>query len=944
MKNRLFVRIVCVVMASMLIFSVGIVAATSFTASAARLTDEVASGASGGTISDDYVNLRSGAGTDYSVITCMRINTEFTLVSSSLYNTNWYKIKLADGTTGYVHKDYVKIDAAQTGYVCDDSVNLRSGAGTSYSVVECMRINTKFTFVSASLYNSNWYYIELADGKKGYVYKDYVKKDSSAAVTLDNSSLILGVGDSYTLNVETASSSSQTCTWSSSNTSVAAVTSAGKVTAKKTGTATITVKLSGGASASCSLTVKSAPSSVKLSLSSLKLGVGETYIVSESTNSGSYAKNFTWSSSNSSVAAVEKTSSNKAKITAKKEGTTKITVKTYNGKTASCNLTVYSAPSGVSLSQTSVTLDEGKSCEIYEYTNSGSYSKNFTWSSSDASVAKVEKTTANRAKITAVGAGTAAITIKTYNGKTAACTVTVKASPDSVKLSQSSASLYTGNQLILKATASGSVSWSSSNTSVATVSDGIVTAKSAGTATITAKRGAVSASCKITVKSGSNVSISNSSVSIRWGKSVRLTSNSSVSWSSSDAGVATVNNGIVDTKGKGKAVITAYTSSGAATCLLTVNGRDNVRFCYASPNCAPLNSTVTFKAVTDSDRAAVRFVVTNGSTSYTVEATSKTKDGDNYIWSGSRALTKSGKWSVKAYAKYKTSNEYLTTAVNGEGEVFVTSSSDKTEAVCAERRASDEVIDLIADYEGFLSSVTADSITSDPTLGYGKVVTSGEQFYNNLTKNEAYAYLCQTVNSGGYTTRTNDFLLNNQIKFNQRQFDALVCFTYNVGSGVFANDSTIQSVLLNTGSGGAVAAGKSGFVNADDVNLRSGAGTDHSVLVCMDKNTAFTFVDGKVYNTNWYKIKLSNGVTGYIYKTYASVSGSSRSLNNTDRQEFLDAFLPYHHAAGSCYWGLLYRRIDEAEVFFYGDYERDGQYNYNNFKFTCHSNPSFGIG
>ena len=36
-------------------------------------------------------------------------------------------------------------------------------------------------------------------------------------------------------------------------------------------------------------------------------------------------------------------------------------------------------------------------------------------------------------------------------------------------------------------------------------------------------------------------------------------------------------------------------------------------------------------------------------------------------------------------------------------------------------------------------------------------------------------------------------------------------------------------------------------------------------------------------------------------------------------------FLQYHHAAGSCYWGLLYRRIDEMEIFFYGDYARDGQ-------------------
>ena len=719
MKQKIFIRIISIVLAAVLLLSVVFVAVTSLSANAALLSDESqttgaqiepdesigasSSGNASGYINADYVNLRSGAGTNYSVVICMRKNTKFTFVSTTLYNKNWYKIKLNDGKTGYVHKDYAKKDSVSTtnppssssatGYVTDDYVNLRSGAGTNYSVITCMRKNTKFTFVSTSLYSTNWYKIKLNDGKTGYVHKDYVKKDS-------------------------VSTTNPPATQPSTNPSVQPTT----------------------------------------------------------------------------------------------------------------------AP-----------VSTGK-----------------------------------------------------------------------ISLSETSKTIYKGNVYALTAVCSGSVSWSSSDKNVATVSGGVVTAKENGTATITAKSGSNSASCKITVKTGSYVHISNANVSMRWGKSIRLRSNTSgVKWSSSNNKIATVNNGIVDTKGKGKATITAYTSSGAATCLIDVIGRDNIRFCYASPNSAPLNSTVTFKAVTDTDRNAVRFVVSNGSTSYTVEANKKTKDGNNYIWTGSKAISKSGKWTVKAYAKYKTSTQYLTTPVNGEGEVFVTTSSDKTTTVCSERRASDEVINLIANYEGFLSSVTADSITSDPTLGYGKVVTVGEQFYNNLTKNEAYAYLCQTVNSGGY----------------------------NVGAGVIYNDSEIQSVLLNTaGAGSSADAGKAGYVNSDGVNLRSGAGTNYSVLTCMSANTKFTFVDGKVYNSNWYKIKLSNGTTGYIYKTYVSVSGGSRDLNNINKQDYLDAFLQYHHAAGSCYWGLLYRRIDEAEVFFYGDYDRDGEYNYNHFSFACYANKNFKIG
>lgn len=513
------------------------------------------------------------------------------------------------------------------------------------------------------------------------------------------------------------------------------------------------------------------------------------------------------------------------------------------------------------------------------------------------------------------------------------------------KLISSSETIYKGNKLALLSSATGKVSWKSSDSSVASVdSNGVVTANSAGSATITASCDGSSSSCRITVSSGYSVHISSSQISdMRRGKSVLLRSNTSgVSWKSSNPEIATVENGIVDTKATGWVTITAYTSGGAATCLINVIGRDNIRFAYANPNSAPKNSKVYFKAITDTDRVGVRFVVSKGSQTFTVYADEKIRDGDTYVWYANKVMTEAGLWSVKAYSKYVSSSDYLTTPGNGECDLLVTNSTDTKTTVTGDRRASDEVIDVIADYEGYLPKVTADVLTSDPTLGYGKVVTTNEQFYNNLTKREAYAYLCQTVNKGGYTTKTNSFLNNNGVKFNQQQFDALVCFAYNVGASAIANDSLLQDVLLNTGSGASVVAGGSGYVNASSVNLRSGAGTGYSIVTCMDSGTKFTFVDGTTYNSNWYKIKLSNGTVGYIYKTYASPSGGSRDLNNTSQSAFIKNFLQYHHAAG-CQWGLLYRRIDEAEMFFYGDYVRDGRSNKYGFSFTCSHNSSFYI-
>ncbi len=806
-KQKMFVRIVCIVLVVLMAVSVGAVAITAFSANAAQTTEEVSAGISAGAsgyINASDVNLRSGAGTNYSVVTCMAKNTKFTFVDGKLYNSKWYKIKLTSNSkTGYVTKEYVAVSSSTTtssvtGYVSDDYVNLRSGAGTNYSVVDCLRKNTKLTFVSTSLYNSAWYKVKVTStSKTGYIKKDYVKMDSSTQPTTQptaSASTVSGyVSDDYV---------------------------------------------------------------------NLRSGAGTSYSVVECMRVNT---KFTF-----------------------------VSTKLYNSDWYNIKLTSNS--------------------------KTGYVKKDYVKMNSQTQPTATQPATTQP-------------------------TTTKPSTGSSVKLSVSSKSIFTGNRFAITATGSGSVSWSSSNTSVATVdSRGVVTAKSAGSATITAKSGSHSASCKITVKSGSSVNISNSNVNLPWQKSMLLKSSTSgVTWSSSNTKIATVKNGVVDTVGKGYVTITASTSYGAATCLIHVMPRESVRFCYASPNSAPLNSSVSFKAITDTDRVGVYFVVTNGSTSYKVTATSKVKDGNSYIWTGTQKLSKSGKWSVKAYSKFKTEAEYYTTTGGGEGEVFVTSTTDKTTTACAERRASDEVIKLIANYEGFLSSVTADSITTDPTLGYGKVVISGEQFYNNITSNQAYAYLCQTVNKGGYTTTTNSYLVNNGIKFNQRQFDALVCFAYNVGSGVFYNDSELQSVLLNTGSSGTIKAGASGTVTGSDVNLRSGAGTSYSVLACMSSGTKLTFVDGKLYNTNWYKVKLSSGTTGYVHKDYVSASGGSRDLNNVNKQNLINALLQYHHAAGSCYWGLLYRRIDEVETFLYGDYDRDGQYNYNNFHFSCYSNPSFYI-
>lgn len=173
--------------------------------------------------------------------------------------------------------------------------------------------------------------------------------------------------------------------------------------------------------------------------------------------------------------------------------------------------------SRVSLDRTSLTLAVGNSTTLTATVSpSNASDKTVTWSSSNTSVATVSNGT-----VKAVAAGTATITAMA-GSKTATCKITVEVPVSSVSLNYSSLTLTEGDSFTLTATVSPSnatnktVTWSSSNTSVATVSNGTVKAVSAGTATITAKAGDKTATCTVTVKKKSGPEAVDLGLSVKW--------------------------------------------------------------------------------------------------------------------------------------------------------------------------------------------------------------------------------------------------------------------------------------------------------------------------------------------------------------------------------------------------------------------------------------------
>ena len=245
--------------------------------------------------------------------------------------------------------------------------------------------------------------------------------------------------------------------------------------------------------------------SVSISQSSAEMEIGETLSLKAtvSPSNASY-DGIIWTSTKPQVASV----SASGLVSAISEGNTTITV-TAGGKAASCSVTVvkgFVAVSAISLNKTSLELVEDDT-ETLTATVSpdDATDKTVSWTSSNEDVAKVKDGT-----VTAIKEGNANITAKAGD-KTATCSVLVRAkhiAVTGVGISQRNLQMEIGETqtltiTVLPANATDkSVSWKSSNSSVATVSSsGEVTAKSAGSATITVttKDGGKTATCSVEV-------------------------------------------------------------------------------------------------------------------------------------------------------------------------------------------------------------------------------------------------------------------------------------------------------------------------------------------------------------------------------------------------------------------------------------------------------------
>ena len=409
-------------------------------------------------------------------------------------------------------------------------------------------------------------------------------------IALDKSSITLGVGHSetikYTLNEELNSSN---IVWKSSNEKVAIVQN-GKITAITEGTAIITASINGNNS-TCKVVVSSEYipiTGIGLNKSRLNLVIGTTEtLIKNISPSNATNQDVTWHSSNSDVATINSS----GQITAKKVGSTTITVTTSNGYRTTCKVTVIDTISlkGIKLNKTNITIKEHATDILsISYNPSNATNKNIKWQSSNTNVATIDSS----GKVTGIRPGTTIIkVISNDGGHVASCKVTVEAlskKVSSVSLDKSELNLVVGSETSLKATIepeyaeNKKITWTSGDENIVTVENGVIKAISPGTAEIKVitEDEAKEAICKVTVVAPPVTKISFSetekTVYVSSQTQLKITKEPANSifenaiWTSSDEKVAIVTNGIVKAMSIGKTTITVSNEEKSLTASIEI--------------------------------------------------------------------------------------------------------------------------------------------------------------------------------------------------------------------------------------------------------------------------------------------------------------------------------------------------------------------------------------
>ena len=542
---------------------------------------------------------------------------------------------------------------------------------------------------------------------------------------------------------------------------------------------------------------------------------------------------------------------------------------------------------------------------------------NAVWFSSAPSVASVDAS----GRVTAHSAGTAVV----YAAESGSSSVyehwiievSGEAQTGSLALDLRVTALQTGASTTLKAEttgdASGTIQWRSSDPSVVTVTDGVLKARSSGSAMIYAEsgNGRYTASCMVYVLDPT-LSLPLSKSTLPEGKTLYNYKKSALPteliWTTSDASVAVVRKGFIEAVGEGTATIAAVTRTGAAAyCTITVTAPEPVTAAYLESNNPKAGAATELVLITNPlyDNFTVALKNASGTTVRTLQVnaenatfTPKEADGRKVnIWRIPLTFDSAGKYAVDCGSySFDTYVSPDTVVEKSDNPQYVTTAALNLRA----GPGIDSELFLTIPYSTLLT--VEELITADPTMYWGKVT------YNGITGYVCMDYMsrCNGELRNWYaSTELLQFLTQYEGYFSSLYYDVVNVPTIGYGHALFEKDTFYNYQTQE----------ESWALLCNRINMTYGKFTSDFMLKNriyltqsqFDALTSFTYNMGQYCWTHY----------SFQLKTLLLNTPNASAINPTQLRY---AFGKQSRAGGKFWLGLFRRRMNEWQMFTTGDY------------------------
>ena len=132
-----------------------------------------------------YVNLRTGPGTDYTILETVPLGAQISILDTG--NPGWYRVTAPSGNSGYMCSDYILASGGDAGtstvlFTARTTafVNLRAGPGTGYGIYLTVPLGDTVSVLDTA--NAGWYRVQYGS-YTGYMSADYLQTQSAATPT-----------------------------------------------------------------------------------------------------------------------------------------------------------------------------------------------------------------------------------------------------------------------------------------------------------------------------------------------------------------------------------------------------------------------------------------------------------------------------------------------------------------------------------------------------------------------------------------------------------------------------------------------------------------------------------------------------------------------------------------------------------------------------------------